>query len=46
MKELEKQVAERGLSDVEVRSYICFGACQDGPKLTSKMQKKGLKFSF
>lgn len=33
MKELEKQVAERGLSDVEVRSYICFGACQDGPNI-------------
>lgn len=39
MKELEKQVAERGLSDVEVRSYICFGACQDGPNIVLYPEK-------
>ncbi|MBI3057940.1 MAG: (2Fe-2S) ferredoxin domain-containing protein [Deltaproteobacteria bacterium] len=39
MKELERQVAERGLSDVEVRSYICFGACQDGPNIVLYPEK-------
>ena len=39
MKELEKQVAERGLTDVEVRSYICFGACQDGPNIVLYPEK-------
>lgn len=39
MKELEKQVAEKGLTDVEVRSYICFGACQDGPNIVLYPEK-------
>jgi (2Fe-2S) ferredoxin len=33
MKELGKGVAEKGLSDVEVRPYMCFGACQEGPNI-------------
>lgn len=39
MKELERQVAEKGLTDVEVRSYICFGACQDGPNIVLYPEK-------
>lgn len=39
MKELEKQVAEKRLSDVEVRAYICFGACQDGPNIVLYPEK-------
>lgn len=39
MKEIEKQVAERGLTDVEVRPYICFGACQDGPNIVLYPEK-------
>jgi len=33
MKSLDKLVKERCLSDVEVRPYLCFGACQQGPNL-------------
>ena len=33
MKELQERVAAKGLTDVEVRSYMCFGACQDGPNM-------------
>ncbi len=33
LEELEKRAAERGLTDVEVRSYMCFGACHDGPNV-------------
>ncbi|MDP6558534.1 MAG: (2Fe-2S) ferredoxin domain-containing protein [Candidatus Binatia bacterium] len=33
LKELNKRVSERGLNDVEVRSYMCFGACQEGPNV-------------
>lgn len=39
IKEIEKQVAERGLTDVEVRPYICFGACQDGPNIVLYPEK-------
>lgn len=39
MKELEKQVAGRGLTEVEVRPYICFGACQDGPNIVLYPEK-------
>lgn len=39
MKEMERQVAEKGLTDVEVRSYICFGACQDGPNIVLYPEK-------
>jgi (2Fe-2S) ferredoxin len=33
MKELDKVVSDKGLTDVEVRPYMCFGACQDGPNI-------------
>lgn len=33
MKELQDRVAAKGLDDVEVRSYMCFGACQEGPNM-------------
>lgn len=39
MKELDKQVAEKGLTDVEVRSYMCFGACQEGPNIVLYPEK-------
>lgn len=39
MKELERRVTERGLTDVEVRPYICFGACQDGPNIVLHPEK-------
>ncbi|MBI2989176.1 MAG: (2Fe-2S) ferredoxin domain-containing protein [Deltaproteobacteria bacterium] len=39
MKELAKLVAERALTDVEVRPYICFGACQDGPNIVLYPEK-------
>lgn len=39
MKELDKQVAEKGLADVEVRSYMCFGACQEGPNIVLYPEK-------
>lgn len=39
LKELEKQAAERGLTDVEVRSYMCFGACQEGPNIVLYPEK-------
>ena len=39
MKEVAKLVAERGLTDVEVRPYICFGACQDGPNIVLYPEK-------
>ncbi len=33
MQELQERVAAKGLTDVEVRSYMCFGACQEGPNM-------------
>lgn len=33
MKDLQERVAAKGLEDVEVRSYMCFGACQEGPNM-------------
>ena len=33
LKELSKQVSERNINDVEVRTYMCFGACQEGPNM-------------
>ena len=39
MKELGNRVAEKGLSDVEVRPYMCFGACQEGPNIVLYPEK-------
>jgi (2Fe-2S) ferredoxin len=39
MGELEKRIAAKGLEDVEVKSYMCFGACQDGPNIVLYPEK-------
>ena len=39
MKELQQGVANKGLSDVEVRPYMCFGACQEGPNVVLYPEK-------
>ncbi len=39
MKQLDKKVVEKGLTDVEVRPYMCFGACQDGPNMVIYPEK-------
>ena len=39
MKELDKQIAGSSLTDVEVRPYICFGACQEGPNIVLYPEK-------
>ncbi|MGH7824741.1 MAG: (2Fe-2S) ferredoxin domain-containing protein [Candidatus Binatia bacterium] len=38
MNELADQVAARSL-DVEVKSYLCFGACEEGPNIVVHPQK-------
>ena len=38
MNELANKVAERSL-DVEVKSYLCFGACEEGPNIVVYPQK-------
>ena len=37
--ELQEQALARGLSDVEVKSYLCFGGCAHGPNLVVYPQK-------
>jgi (2Fe-2S) ferredoxin len=37
--ELQKRVAARGLDDVEVKPYMCFGACQEGPNIVLYPEK-------
>ena len=37
--ELEKQVAAKGITDVEVKPYMCFGACQEGPNIVIYPEK-------
>jgi (2Fe-2S) ferredoxin len=39
MQALEKEVGEKGLQDVEVRPYMCFGACQEGPNVVLYPEK-------
>jgi (2Fe-2S) ferredoxin len=39
MTELRKRVDEKGLADVEVKPYMCFGACQDGPNIVLYTEK-------
>ena len=39
MAELEKKVAAKVLSDVEVKPYMCFGACQEGPNVVLYPEK-------
>jgi (2Fe-2S) ferredoxin len=38
MNELTEGVATRGL-DVEVKSYLCFGGCEEGPNVVIHPQK-------
>jgi (2Fe-2S) ferredoxin len=39
MAELEGRVAAKGLDDVEVKPYMCFGACQEGPNVVLYPEK-------
>ncbi|HWP57318.1 MAG TPA: (2Fe-2S) ferredoxin domain-containing protein [Candidatus Acidoferrales bacterium] len=39
IKELQRVVAEKNLPDVEVRPYMCFGACQEGPNIVLYPEK-------
>ena len=39
MAELQKRIAAKGLSNVEVKSYMCFGACQEGPNMVVYPEK-------
>ncbi len=39
MKDLENRVTDKGLTDVEVRPYMCFGACQEGPNIVLYPEK-------
>ena len=39
MAELQKRIAANGLKDVEVKSYMCFGACQEGPNIVLYPEK-------
>jgi (2Fe-2S) ferredoxin len=37
--ELQKRISDQGLTDVEVKPYMCFGACQDGPNIVLYPEK-------
>ena len=39
MKDLESRIAARGLADVDVKPYMCFGACQEGPNVVVYPEK-------
>lgn len=39
MKEIDKRVKEKGLTDVEVKPYMCFGACHEGPNIVLYPEK-------
>lgn len=39
MKRLGQAIAEKGLTDVEVKPYMCFGACQEGPNIVLYPEK-------
>jgi (2Fe-2S) ferredoxin len=39
MKDLQSRVAAKGLADVDVKPYMCFGACQEGPNLVIYPEK-------
>ena len=40
MAELQKRVEAKGLADVEVKPYMCFGACQEGPNIVLYPEKE------
>ena len=37
--ELAQKIAAKGLNDVEVKPYMCFGACQEGPNIVLYPEK-------
>ena len=37
--ELQQKAVERGLANVDVKSYLCFGGCAHGPNLVVYPQK-------
>lgn len=37
--ELQKRIAAKGLKDVDVKPYMCFGACQEGPNIVLYPEK-------
>jgi (2Fe-2S) ferredoxin len=39
MAELQKRIEAKGLKDVEVKPYMCFGACQEGPNIVVYPEK-------
>ncbi|MFQ5851263.1 MAG: ferredoxin [Candidatus Binatia bacterium] len=39
IRDLEKLVVDKGLNNVEVRPYMCFGACQEGPNVVLYPEK-------
>lgn len=39
MAELQNRVTAKGLDDVEVKPYMCFGACQEGPNVVLYPEK-------
>jgi (2Fe-2S) ferredoxin len=39
MTELQNRVTTKGLDDVEVKPYMCFGACQEGPNVVLYPEK-------
>ncbi len=39
MAELQKRITEKGIEDVEVKPYMCFGACQEGPNIVLYPEK-------
>jgi len=36
---LKQKIADKGLADVEVKPYMCFGACQEGPNIVIYPEK-------
>lgn len=39
MKELQQNATDKGLDDWEVKPYMCFGACQEGPNVVLYPEK-------
>lgn len=39
MRDLQQRVKDQGIDDVEVRPYMCFGACQEGPNVVLYPEK-------
>ena len=37
--ELQQKITAKGLADVDVKPYMCFGACQEGPNVVIYPEK-------